>query len=477
MIKIINDKIISKYSSHFLDYFENKYSNNQPYLNFLKSMIVRVENWEELSSEKFLLPAKRLIKKNNISDLLELINEKSDVNEKKLYGDVFTPFSIVNNMLDKLPKDIWSNLHLKWLDPANGLGNFPLIIIQRLMVGLKVHIKNEDDRYNHIVTNMLYMCDIQSNNNLFVSEFFQGNINIYTKSYLRNTFEKHMKNIWNVDKFDIVVCNPPYSIYDKFTEKSVSLLRDNGYLLQVNPASWRKPQSDRSRTKNMWNILTHDNHLQYLEIHSLRDGKKTFDENRRYDILLMKKTNDIKETIIIDEKGKKSEIKLTNYDFLPNYNLEKILKYLGKDCERILFSRTAYGQEKHHVSDDKSEYYKYPVVHYIKESGPEFKYSSKNDEGFFKIPKVIFAEKGLHNIIIDMGGEYGMTNHSFALKVKNYEEALKIKKFLLSNEFKDIIASCSWGSYSISFSKPPCFIDWRLFTYFKENFWNYRTES
>lgn len=477
MINEINKKIISKKSSLFLDHLEIKHLNNQPYLKFMKSMIVRVD-WEKLSSENFLLPVKRIMKNNNnvydlneIINIIELIQESGEVDEKKLYGDVFTPFTVVNDILDKLPKAVWSNPHLKWLDPANGLGNFPITIIQRLMKGLENYIENEQDRYNHIVENMIYMCDVQVNNNLFVSEFFQGNINLYTKSYLRKNFEKHMNDVWNIGKFDIIVSHPPYnSMYDNFTEKSVSLLRDNGYLLQVNPASWRKPQSDRSQTKNMWTILTQNNHLQYLEIHSLRDGKNTFSEYRRYDLLLMQKTKP-KKTIIIDEKGIKSEVDLSKWDFLPNYNIEKITKLLGEDCERILFSRTAYGQDRIHVSDEKTDQYKYPLVHYIKEDGPEFKYSSVNDRGFFKMPKIIFGEKGLHDVIIDMNGEYGMTSHSFALKVKNYEEALEIKKFLLSDEFKEIIASCSWGSYSISLSKPPCFIDWRLFTYFKENFW------
>ena len=40
-------------------------------------------------------------------------------------------------MLDKLPKDVWKNPNLKWLDPANGIGNYPIVAYYKLMEGLK----------------------------------------------------------------------------------------------------------------------------------------------------------------------------------------------------------------------------------------------------------------------------------------------------------------------------------------------------
>ena len=484
LVEDVKEKIISKKSLNFLEHLDKNISN-LPFLNFLKGAILRVEDWGKLSNREFFEPVKKHITKfnNNVYDLtpvidiIELINGHAKISNKKKYGEVITPFSIVNDMLDKLPKNVWNNPYLKWFDPTNGLGNFPIVIIQRLMQSLenykddKLNLTIEADRYKHIVENMIYMCDIQTNNNFFITQFIH-NINLYTQSFLRNDFEHYMKNVWKVDKFDIIVSHPPYnSIYPNFTEKSVSLLSDNGYLLQVNPASWRKPQSDKSRTQNMWKLLTQENNLKYLEIHSLKDGNNVFGEYRRYDIFLMQKTRQNGKTLVVDEHGLKSEVDLAEWDFLPNYNIDKIRKLLGENCSRILFSRSAYGQDRPYVSEVEIDRYKYPLVHYIKEDGPIFMYSSINDKGFFGVSKIIFGEKGLHDVIIDMGGEYGMTSHSFALRIDTYGEALEIKKFLLSDYFKEIIASCSWGSYSISLSKPPCFIDWRLFTYFKEEFW------
>jgi type I restriction-modification system DNA methylase subunit len=60
-----------------------------------------------------------------------------DIKNKVNHGEVFTPFHIIEEMLDLLDEKDWSNPNLKWLDPANGIGNFTIIIIERLMNGLK----------------------------------------------------------------------------------------------------------------------------------------------------------------------------------------------------------------------------------------------------------------------------------------------------------------------------------------------------
>jgi len=49
---------------------------------------------------------------NNPKELLEIINEclKPKAIEKKQFGEVFTPIKLVNEMLDKLPNEVWTLL-------------------------------------------------------------------------------------------------------------------------------------------------------------------------------------------------------------------------------------------------------------------------------------------------------------------------------------------------------------------------------
>ena len=90
-------------------------------------------------------------------ELLELINEclKPKDIEKKKFGEVFTPMHLVNEMLDKLPKDVWKNKKLKWFDPAVGMGNFPIAVYLRLMKGLKNKISDKKKK-TYIRKNVIY---------------------------------------------------------------------------------------------------------------------------------------------------------------------------------------------------------------------------------------------------------------------------------------------------------------------------------
>ena len=62
-----------------------------------------------------------------------------------------------------------------------------------------------------------------------------------------------------------------------------------------------------------------------------------------------------------------------------------------------------------------------------------------------------------------MTGKYGMSEHSMAIKVSSSEESKNIEKCLKSKNFNNkVLNSCLWSNFMI---------DWRLFTYFKKDFW------
>ncbi|MFN9110651.1 MAG: restriction endonuclease, partial [Bacteroidota bacterium] len=70
--------------------------------------------------------------------------------------EVFTPPELVNDMLDLLPKELWSNPDAKFLDPVSKSGVFLREIAKRLMVGLKSIIPDKQERINHIFGKQLY---------------------------------------------------------------------------------------------------------------------------------------------------------------------------------------------------------------------------------------------------------------------------------------------------------------------------------
>jgi len=170
--------------------------------------------------------------------------------EKKKFGEVMTPLTLVKEMLATLPEEVWSNPELKWLDPANGTGPYPILVIYKLMNGLKDWESDEEKRYKHIIENMIYVCELQPKN-MFLYMFAIDPLNnyslkVYNGSFLESQYDVYMKKSWHVERFDVTIGNPPYNtdangdfqttdLYDKFVINSMKI---SEYILMITPARW-----------------------------------------------------------------------------------------------------------------------------------------------------------------------------------------------------------------------------------------------
>lgn len=183
--------------------------------------------------------------------------------ERQENGEVFTPPSLINEKFDNLEKvcpSIWKDPSRKFLDPANGIGNYPAIAYQRLMNGLEDSIPDAKSRKKHILENMLYMCELTGKNVEVSRKLFDSDdiykLNIYQGSF----FDLDTQKEWGIKSFDVIMGNPPYNsggirsstgnklvkgkktetLWPKFVEKSMKLLKNEGYLVFVHPLSWLK---------------------------------------------------------------------------------------------------------------------------------------------------------------------------------------------------------------------------------------------
>jgi hypothetical protein len=431
------------------------------------------------------LTDKNINKMDHIKDIILMLREYVKVGEveKKKFGEVMTPLELVKEMLATLPEEVWSNPNLKWLDPANGTGPYPIMVIYKLMKGLESWEPDAEKRYKHIVENMIYVCEIQPKNMFLymcaIDPFDAYKLNIYTGSFLEEGFNYHMKEVWDVDNFDIVMGNPPFNsgqnasgkrgggdtLWDKFVIKTLNnILKENGYLNFVHPTLWRKPQSERSSSKEV-NELMMRKQIHYLEMHDSNDGVKVFNAGTRYDFYLLENCNVYTTTKINDEDRIITNIDLNLYSFIPNKGLEFFNKILAnKNDERcpIIFNRTNYGSDRPYVTEVQDDIHIYRLIHSTPKAGNRYLYSSRNDRGHFGIPKVIFGESGIYDVIIDMTGEYGMSQGAMAIVVSDIEEANNIKTVLLSDVFSKFLESVMWSNFRI---------DWRLFTFLKKDFW------
>jgi hypothetical protein len=284
----------------------------------------------------------------HIKDVIQMLRKYVKVGEveKKKFGEVMTPLELVKEMLANLPEEVWSNPNLKWLDPANGTGPYPTWVIFRLMKGLEKWEPNEEKRYKHIVENMIYVCELQPKNMFLymcaVDPWDIYKLNIYTGSFLSEGFDKHMKEIWGFDKFDIVMGNPPYKrkLNLKFLNKSMEIA---DYSIFVHPSSWL---IDEKNSNNDFRE-TRELHRKSLDKVILFNGNPIFGIGLYIPcaITLINKNKTDNKISVVDKINKIS-VDYTNIDDINKYSSNNEYRSIIskiKDCNKI---STLYNKNK-----------------------------------------------------------------------------------------------------------------------------------
>lgn len=242
--------------------------------------------------------------------------------------EVFTPPNIVSDMLDLLPKDIWTNPKATFLDPFTKSGVFLREITKRLNEGLKPSIPDTQERINHILSKQVfgiaiteltsllsrrsvYCCKTANSKKSIASCFSneQGNI-IYNRvkhnfingkckfcganqeNYSNDEDKENYayqfihtydpKKFFKDMKFDVIIGNPPYQLndgggtgssatplYHKFVEQAKKL--QPRYLCMIIPARWYAGGKGLEEFRNK---MLNDNRLRI--IHDYNDASECF---------------------------------------------------------------------------------------------------------------------------------------------------------------------------------------------------------
>ena len=416
------------------------------------------------------LTDKNISKMDHIKDIILMLRDYVKVGEveKKKFGEVMTSLTLIKEMLATLPEEIWSNPNLKWLDPANGTGPYPIMVIYKLMIGLAEWEPDAEKRYKHIVENMIYVCELQPKNMFLymcaVDPFDTYKLNIYTGSFLEPEFDKHMKDVWNINGFDIIMGNPPYnsgdtgngnSIWQLFVEKTEKI--SNKFVLFVHPSAWRMPLKKGDRFFNASNFIKKS---KFVNIVDKEKSKEYFGLVVKVDFYLIDKeyTGDC----TIKNNDELTSISIIDLPFIPNSNFDLFHNLIKSENKCNVVFSYAYDPRNRYISKTQNEEFKFTLVHTTPKSGNRFVYSSINTKGHFGIKKVIFGDSGINDVIIDLEGIYGMTQHSIGIEVSDEIEANNIKSALMSKKFTKFLESVSFSNYQI---------DWRIFLHLNRDFY------
>lgn len=313
---------------------------------------------------------------------------------------------------------------------------------------------------------------VPAKNIVFISDLNEKTIvsNIYGIQVIERDFLQ-----WETDmKFDCIIMNPPYQnnhkghggarnniIWPDFVKKSISLCKDNGFCCHIHPPLWRKPDSDILELLRNYDI-------RYLEMHGEKDGLKTFNCSTQYDVYIMKKSKALPNNgnIIKDQNNNV----MNNLDyryalFIPNWGvhlLGRITTPSGENSIDIVYTTICHAQNTKRVSLNRNSEYIFPCVHTITNEGPNFYYTTSENMEFFNFPKIIISTGRNLYYLLDLKGEYGTTAESFSIKIGPGLDYEKIIKSFSTLKFKNLIESTKWSNFRI---------DYRMFKYFRKDFW------
>lgn len=411
-------------------------------------------------------------------EILEFIQGRYSHRTKKKdqYGEVFTPIELVDELVSHIPVK-WTDSNTKILDPASGIGNFPVVIYYKLMDSLSKTIPEKKRRSQHIINNMLFMVEIDATNVKQCRELFKlidplATPNISHCDFLQERAK--WESMFDIKEWDIIVANPPYqskqeklreggyggkTIWDDFLTSSLELVKPgSGYLAFITPPAWRKPDAE------LYPVMTRENQLHYLHIYGKKAGKEYFQVQQRFDLFVVQKSPATDSTEVIDEKGKTHSLDLSVWPFLPNYALGAIKKVLTDKSSgiQVIYDRSSYGTDLPHMRSAKDATHKYPVVHSMNRNGIVYWYSNVKDRGHFGEAKVLLNFNEKLYPVLDYEGKYGMSQFTFGIPVGSRSEGRRMVEALESRTFTEIVKATKWGAFRT---------DWRMFCYFKPDFW------
>ena len=466
------------------------------------------------------------------NSILQVIDDHlvPDEAAKSARGEVFTPPALIREMLLGIRKsaiekgitEIWGidadgnffdddeservggiPLHVfrdpksTWLDPANGIGNFPIILFYILDYYLRYKLKNDDERRKHIIEKMLFMIEIDKGNvetskGLFKKIYSKAKPNILCANTLELTEEK-LKKAFGTSRFTVIMGNPPFnppktetgssgnSIWQNFVIKSHPMLNAKGYLIFVHPPGWKKPTDDvfkpekfadgdytgQIRQGQVWQVLKDSGVFKFIYTNDQKSkalGEEYLPHFPAVDYYVYEKGGD-KSTC--DTKNVfLGTVENSKYVRL-NYNLKYLPNLITKETQDILYRITSkeggkaefgrFRNGKGFSIDSSKGKYKY-IYTYNKKSEPKYQYSDIIGDNNINLDKVIMNfDGGIDCYTIqyikkeERLGSYEMTMYS---KVESDKEGKCLESFFKSDIVKFIFLITQYASGKMTKNEP-----------------------
>jgi tRNA1(Val) A37 N6-methylase TrmN6 len=388
------------------------------------------------------------IETNSYEELKTYYNKVLNIDKStyKSSNDETTPIECIEEMIAKIPSELWTREDLKILDPCCGNGNFHLVI------------SNMISSYNRkiILEKILYFNDINKDRLENVKKIFSNNL--YNLNISNSNFLNDNDNDNDNDKYDLIVANPPYAklmedgkrtsknhnLIKDFIDKSLSLLKTNGYLLFITPDNWMS-YADRNILIEKLTSLQ----IIHLDIHNAKKYfKKIGSSFTWYIIQNCPYYKDISISGIWKKEEYLSSVASQKMKFIPllyNQTVQSILSktILNTSLKKFDIKTSSFLHKytkKELINTKETEIFKYKLIHTLKQTV----YSSKPHK-FQDGYKIFISTTDKYNLIID---NCGMTQSIAFILCDNQEQAQKYLKILYNPLYQFINNICRWGNFN-----------------------------
>ena len=414
------------------------------------------------------------------------INEITKISRPKA-GDVPMPLTLAYEIVNKIPKELWSRPNLKILDWSCGKGE--------LLVAIKDKLTS------------LGMSEEKIRDSLEYGDINQLNVDITNKvlgfdkgfCYTLNRNDPKDKNVFrsleeklNGMKFDIVLTNPPYqwasdddsgrdtknnreNLWTRGVTMSFErLTKDDGYVAMVTPPSWRTASYDYGNTSILNDYFRPNNVISI----NLDECKKHFKVGSDFSYWIVEKGTKGIKTELVTPAGT-NEVNLNSDTF--NYGLPRdyqsdvidlVGEFLNENRKKIKLSAQYHGAvdpswlrtndkldkelsdeeiiEKYKLDKNnitkiikskkgKNIFFKGKYKQYHTLATQEYTYcdeTSSKDFSLFNKPKAMLSLSGTYKWIADASGKIVIGNYVLSRVVEQEEKIEYIMQVLNSSVYQ-----------------------------------------
>tara|TARA_R110000822_G_C15318665_1_gene493502 strand:- start:633 stop:1928 length:1296 start_codon:yes stop_codon:yes gene_type:complete len=367
----------------------------------------------------------------------------TDRSTYKSSNDEPTPISCINEMISKIPNELWEREDLSILDPCCGNGNFYVPILFEL---LKYHDKKT------IMEQILEFNDINEERLTNVRNVFCGEqYDLQTSNHNFLTFETSKK-------YDLIVANPPYAkimengkrasknhnLIKDFIETALSQLKPAGYLLFLTPDNWLSYSNRNVLIKKLTSLQIH-----HLDIHSAKKYfKKIGSSFTWYIIQNCPFYKDINISGIWKKTEYISSVVSQKRNYIPLLYSQMVQSILSKTIDNDELTKfncqtscdLHKTTKKHLINDTKTDVYKYKLIH----TPSQIVYSSRPhrfQDGY----KVFISTTDKYKVFID---ECGMTQSIVFIMCSTRTQADKYLHILQHPLYVFINNICRYGNFN-----------------------------